>query len=99
MNGLTGSGGAKPKIEVPWLYIVAGNRVRLRCNLVMAEGEGEKTFPAAAGNGTSTIYGRVWLICCGPVIRPRADEKITMKGFHSGIQVHHKTMLDEKRNE
>lgn len=69
----------RPKYEVPWLYICAGNKIRFRCNLILTEGPGEKTFPDD-GNRITTLYGKGWLICCGPVvIAPRP--MIEMKGF------------------
>ena len=66
----------RPKHEVPWLYIVVGGKVRFRCNLVMTDGPGEKVF-----NSGRSLFGRGWLVCAGPVVRPPKGHTFPWKGF------------------
>ena len=66
--------GAKPKHEVQYVYLVIGNKVRFRANLVCYDGPCEVRF--RRGN---TMFARAWIVLTGPVVRPPHD--IPMKGF------------------
>jgi hypothetical protein len=74
---------AQPKQDIPFLYLCIGNKIRYRCNLLFTKGAGEFTFPAEHGEGTTTLWGRAWLVCCGPVTIARRPfvERHGFQGF------------------
>jgi len=67
-----------PKIEVPHCYIIAGNRVRWRLNVVGFEPGHAKDF----GSGRQ-VYARNWMLLAGPV--SKAPYRIERRG-HQGFR-------------
>ncbi|MCI0489369.1 MAG: hypothetical protein L0229_22480 [Blastocatellia bacterium] len=63
-----------PKIEVPYVYIVALNRLRYRVNLVGFEPGGERIFES--GRRWTANH---WMLMAGPVVK--APHKMVMSGF------------------
>lgn len=66
--------GTQPKHDILYVYLCIGGKIRFRANFVMSEGPGEKTF-----KGGKKLYGKAWIVLCGPVVRPA--ESIYRKGF------------------
>lgn len=67
---------ARPKHEVMYLYLCIAGKIRFRCNLVETQGAGDIEFPSGnedgdlwqkGAPGNVHLYGRAWLVCCGPV--------------------------------
>lgn len=65
--------GARPRVEVDYVYLVIGNRVRYRA-YVGGYGSGHMVF-----SDGKEMMARVWLILGGPVAKPSAP--IAMTGF------------------
>ena len=63
-----------PKIEVPYVYIVALNRLRYRVNLVEFEQGGEREFEDGRRYAANH-----WMVMAGPVVK--APYRIEMRGF------------------
>ncbi|MEO6390825.1 MAG: hypothetical protein ABIP75_03175 [Pyrinomonadaceae bacterium] len=64
----------QPKVEVPYCYIVIGNRIRYRAQIAGFEPGGPRTFP---DGHTQTAKG--WMILTAPVIS--APYPIKRRGF------------------
>ncbi len=73
--------GNQPKHDILYVYLCILGKIRYRANFVMSQGPGEMTF------GDGKIYGKAWIVLCGPVIRP--IETIYRKGFR-GFRYTHK---------
>lgn len=66
--------GAKPKHDVPDVYILISGRIRFKCTFVESHGPRTVKF-----NDGREIYGRGWVVITGPAERP--PRPIYMKGF------------------
>ena len=66
--------GQVPKRDVLYCYVIIGNRVRYRANIVGFEPGGELTF----SDGRSAT-AKVWMVLGAPVVR--APHRIEMRGF------------------
>ena len=66
--------GSKPKQDVLYIYLIIYNKIRFRFNFVMYEKGGEFTT-----HDGRIINAKVWLVGCGPLIRPQKEYR--MKGF------------------
>lgn len=66
--------GNKPRVEVPYCYIIVGNRIRYRANIAGFEPGGERDF----GDGRIQT-ARNWMLLTAPVIK--APYKIERRGF------------------
>jgi hypothetical protein len=66
--------GTIPKIEVLYIYLVIGNKVKYRSKFVCFKHGSTETFE----NG-KTITAKAWVVICGPIVK--APHEIPMKGF------------------
>lgn len=58
-----------------YVYLCIGNKIRYRINFVEAIGSRSFTFD----NEEGSIYGKAWIVTCGPVVK--APHDIPRKGF------------------
>src|SRR5688572_12292887 len=66
--------GGQPKHDVLYIYLCIGGKIRFRVRYAGSEGEREQMF-----DDGRVMYGKAWIIGCGPV--ERAPYKIERKGF------------------
>lgn len=67
--------GVKPKVDVLYVYLCIGGKVRFRAQFAGAD-TGEKQF-----SDGKQMSAKVWLMLVGPVVRPRRGDEPLMKGF------------------
>ena len=75
--------GARPKIDVLYVYLCIGGKIRFRTQFAGTT-RGDMTF-----SDGKQMFAKVWVMLVGPLVRPRRGDEPTMKGFR-GFRYTHK---------